>query len=474
MSARPPAADAGLAQVLATLQGRSAASLNDLLAFAAIPSVSAQAAHAPDVRRAADWLAARLRQAGLAAVEQWPTAGHPAVYAEWLGAPGAPTLLVYGHYDVQPPDPEDRWRTPPFTPTVQGERVYGRGVSDDKGPLLIAVQVADAYLSALGRLPVNVKFLFEGEEEVGSAHLPALVAARRGRLQADFVLSADGGMWSAETPSLTVSARGLAALEFTVRGPAKDLHSGRHGGSLHNPLHAIAALVASLHAADGRVAVDGFYDGVSDRTPAERQAIRALPFTDAAYLEQTGAPATYGEAGYSTLERQWTRPTLELNGLWGGYAGEGSKTVLPGEAHAKITCRLVPGQDPARMPALIEAHLRRHLPPGVTLEVRAGAHGARAYELPAAHPGRRVARQVLETVYGRAPLEVGMGGSIPVLETFSELLGVDTVFFSFAVGDEDIHAPNEFFRLARLGEGQEAWARYWAALAADAGPGGQP
>ncbi|MFC4454024.1 dipeptidase [Deinococcus sonorensis] len=454
-----------LEQVLDTLAGRQQASVEDLLAFAAIPSVSAQAQHAPDIQRAADWLAARLRQAGLETVEQWPTGGHPAVYAEWLGAPGAPTILVYGHYDVQPPDPEDRWRTPPFTPTVQGERVYGRGVSDDKGPLLIAVQVADAYLHTLGRLPLNVKFLFEGEEEVGSAHLPALVTERRERLAADFVLSADGGMWSAETPSLTVSARGLAALEFTVRGPAKDLHSGRHGGSLQNPLHALADLVAGLHTPDGRVAVDGFYDGVTERTAEEREATRQLPFTDEGYLAQTGAPEVYGETGYSTLERQWDRPTLELNGLWGGYTGEGSKTVLPSEAHAKVTCRLVPGQDPARIPGLIEAHLRRHLPPGVTLDVQPSDHGARAYQLPTGHPGRRVAREVLEAVYGRPPLEVGMGGSIPVLETFSEVLGVDTVFFSFAVGDEDIHAPNEFFRLPRIQEGQQAWARYWMTLA---------
>ncbi len=387
------------------------------------------------------------------------------MYAEWLGAPGAPTILVYGHYDVQPPEPLERWKTLPFVPTVVGDRVYGRGVSDDKGPLLIAVQVADAYCAATGGLPVNVKFLFEGEEEVGSQHLPELVAEKAERLRADFVLSADGGMWSAETPSLTVSARGMAALEFTVRGPAKDLHSGRHGGSLHNPLHALSALVASLHTPDGRVAVEGFYDGVQERTPAERAATAALPFSDEDYLAQTGAPTTFGETGFSTLERQWDRPTLELNGLWGGYTGEGSKTVLPAEAHAKVTCRLVPGQTPERIPGLIEAHLRRHLPSGVTLEVRHTDHSSSAYRIPEGHVGKRVACEVLEEVYGQAPLEVGMGGSIPVLETFSRVLGIDTVFFSFAVGDEDIHAPNEFFRIGRIQEGQQAWARYLTRLA---------
>lgn len=456
-----------LVRVQTLLQARAAVSLSELSEFASIPSVSAQSRHQPDVLRAASWLAQRLRRAGLETVEQWPTAGagHPAVYAEWLGVPGAPTILVYGHYDVQPPEPLERWATPPFTPTVMGDRIYGRGVSDDKAPLLLTVQVADAYLTVTGGLPVNVKFLFEGEEEVGSVHLPALVAERAERLRADFVLSADGGMWSAGTPSLTVSARGIAALEFTVRGPARDLHSGRHGGSLHNPLHAVATLVAGLHDAAGRVAVPGFYDGVIDRTPEQRQETARLPFSDEAYLGQTGAPAVFGETGYSTLERQWHRPTLELNGLWGGYTGEGSKTVLPGEAHAKVTCRLVPGQDPARIIRLVEAHLHATLPAGVTLEVRRSDHQARAYHLPADHLGGQVARQVLTGLYGQPPLEVGMGGSIPVLDTFLSVLGLDTVFFSFAVGDEDIHAPNEFFRIARLYEGQDAWARYWWALA---------
>ncbi len=455
--------------VLRLLEERAGASLAELIEFSSIPSISAQTEHAPDMQRAAGWLAGRLRQAGLQTVEVWPTAGHAAVYAEWLGAgEQAPTILVYGHYDVQPPDPLEKWLTEPFAPTVKEERLYGRGVSDDKGPLLLTVQVADAYLSATGELPVNVKFLFEGEEEVGSAHLPQLVAAQAGRLQADFVLSADGGMWSAQTPSLTVSARGIAALEISVCGPAKDLHSGRHGGSVHNPLHALAALIAGLHDDQGRVTVPGFYDGVTDRTPEQRSALARLPFGDAAYLAQTGAPAVYGEAGYSTLERQWHRPTLEINGMWGGYTGEGSKTVLPAEAHAKITCRLVPGQDPAQITQRVAEHLRAALPAGVSLNVHLSDHQARAYHLPDDHPGAAVARAVLQDLYGQAPLDVGMGGSIPVLETFLGVLKLDTVFFSFAVGDEDIHAPNEFFRIPRLYEGQRAWAQYWWTLAARA------
>ncbi|THF87468.1 dipeptidase [Deinococcus sp. KSM4-11] len=449
---------------LALLRERAEESLAELVEFGGIPSVSAQSGHAPDMQRAAQWLAGRLERAGLQGVTLWPTTGHPAVYGEWLGAAGAPTVLVYGHYDVQPPEPLELWHTPPFTPTVVGDRLYGRGVSDDKGPLLLTVQTADALLNATGRLPLNVKFLFEGEEEVGSAHLPALVAQRAAELSADFVISADGGMWSADFPSLTVSGRGITALEFTVHGPAHDLHSGRHGGSVHNPLHAAAALVASLHDAHGRVGVPGFYDGVQELGADDRAALGTLPFSDAAYLEQTGAPAVYGEAGYSTLERQWHRPTVEVNGLWGGYTGEGSKTVLPAEAHVKLTCRLVPGQEPERVNQLLREHLTAHTPPGIRLDFLPSDHHASAYALPARHPARVAARQVLQDVYGQAPLEVGMGGSIPILETFQSVLGLDSVLFSFAVGDENIHAPNEFFRIPRLYEGQEAWARLWWAL----------
>ncbi|WP_412027566.1 dipeptidase [Deinococcus yunweiensis] len=463
---RPGAAPlpAELEAAVSLLRNRADASLTELIEFAAVPSVSAQSAHAPDMARAAGWLVARMERAGLQNVGLWPTAGHPAVYGAWLGAPGAPTALVYGHYDVQPPEPLERWSTPPFTPTVIGERVYGRGVSDDKGPLLLTVQAADALLSATGALPLNVKFLFEGEEEVGSAHLPALVAQRAAELQADFVISADGGMWSAEFPSLTVSGRGLAALEFSVHGPARDLHSGRHGGALHNPLHAAAALVASLHDDHGRVAIQGFYDGVQELSAEQRAGLTRLPFSDAEYVAQTGAPAAYGEAGYSTLERQWHRPTVEVNGLWGGYTGEGSKTVLPAEAHVKLTCRLVPGQHPETIAALLAEHLRTHTPPGVRLELRPSDHAAGPYALPDGHLLRVTAGQVLHELYGTAPVEVGMGGSIPILETFRDVLGLDTVLFSFAVGDENIHAPDEFFRIPRLYEGQEAWLRLWWAL----------
>ena len=451
--------------VLKYLGAQQDTSLAELVAFASIPSVSTDPARKGDVRVAATWLADRLREAGPLAVEVLETPGHPVVYGEWLGVPDAPTVLVYGHYDVQPPDPLERWASPPFAPTVREGRVYGRGVSDDKGPLLIPVQVARAFFRTSGALPLNVKFLFEGEEEVGSPNLAPFARQHAQKLRADVVLSADGGMWRADRPTLTVSARGLAALELTLRGPGKDLHSGRHGGAVQNPLHALASLIASLHDEEGRVAVAGFYDDVLKLGDEERANTRDLPFDEDAYQAQIGAPELFGEVEYSTLERQWTRPTVEVNGMWGGYTGEGSKTVLPSEARAKITCRLVADQDPARIVELVTRHLQTHLPPGVTLDVSPGDHGACAYRIPANHPALGAAREVLTEVYGEPPLEVGMGGSIPICEVFARELGLETIFFSFAVGDEDIHAPNEFFRIPRLYEGQRAWALLWQKLA---------
>ena len=454
-----------LAPVLARLAAGHDRILGELVAFAAIPSVSTDPAHEADVRAAAAWVAAKLAAAGPLSVRVMATPGASVVYAEWLGAPGAPTVLIYGHYDVQPEDPVAKWLSPPFRPTLRDGRLYARGVSDDKGPMLIPIKVAEAFFATHGRLPINVKFLLEGEEEIGSRHLEAFVAQHEALLAADVVISADGAMWRIDEPSLTVANRGLATLELSLQGPGKDLHSGRHGGSVANPLHAMARLIASLHQPDGRVAVAGFYDGVRELSPAEREEIARLPFDESAYLAQVGAAATVGEPGYSTLERQWTRPTLEVNGLWGGYQGPGSKTVVPSEAHAKISCRLVPDQDPDDVVALVVRHLERHVPPGTRLTAAAGEHGARPAHIAREHPVLRAAAEALEHVYGVPPLIVRMGGTVPVAEMFQRLMGLDTVYFSFSTGDEDFHAPNEFFRVHRLHEGLAAWARLWARLA---------
>lgn len=452
--------------VLDYLAANHERTLAELIEFASIPSVSTDPAHADDVAAAARWVAQALSSAGPLSVRTIATTGNPVVYGEWLGAPGKPTVLVYGHYDVQPPDPLEKWKSPPFVPTIRDGRLYARGVSDDKGPMLIPIKVAQAFFAATGALPVNIKCMFEGEEEIGSPSLDAFIAANKTLLAADFVLSADGAMWRIDVPSLTVASRGLAGLELTLTGATKDLHSGRHGGAVANPLHAMAQLIATLHDATGRVAVRGFYDGVGDLSPSERAAITELPFEDRAYLEQTGAPATFGEAGYTTLERQWTRPTLEVNGMWGGYEGPGSKTVIPSEAHAKITCRLVPDQDPHEIVALVTQHLEANTPPGVTLTISPGDHGARAYCIPSDHFALGAADAALTAVYGSRPLRVRMGGTVPISELFERHMGLDTVFFSFSTADEDFHAPNEFFRVHRLHEGLETWARCWQLLGA--------
>jgi acetylornithine deacetylase/succinyl-diaminopimelate desuccinylase-like protein len=435
-----------------------------LVQFATIPSISTDPAHAADIARAAKWVAQEVAAAGPFVVRELPTGGHPVVYAEWLGAPGQPTVLVYGHYDVQPPDPVDKWVSPPFSPTVRDGRLYARGVSDDKAPMLIPIAVAAAFFAVEGRLPVNVKLLFEGEEEIGSAHLEACIRANATLLAADVVVSADGAMWRPSEPSLTVASRGLCGLELMLTAAGKDLHSGRHGGGVANPLHALASLIASLHDTDGRVAVEGFYEEVQELTVAERAAIAALPYDEAAYLAQVGAPAAFGEAGYTTLERQWTRPTLEVNGLWGGYQGPGQKTVIPSEAHAKITCRLVPVQDPSRVAACVQRHLEARVPPGTRLAVTIADHGARAAHIRTDHPALQAAAAALHATYGVSPLIVRMGGTVPIAELFQTHLGLETVFFSFSTADEDFHAPNEFFRVHRLHEGLEAWARYWRIL----------
>ncbi|MGH9144978.1 MAG: dipeptidase [Vicinamibacterales bacterium] len=450
--------------VLAHLRAKGDRILSKLVEFASIPSVSTDPAHAADIDRAARWVAAEAAAAGPFLVRTLPTAGNPVVYGEWLGAPGKPTVLVYGHYDVQPADPLEKWHSPPWTPTVREGRLYARGVSDDKGPMLIPIAVAAAFFATAGRLPVNIKLLFEGEEEIGSRHLEAFVRQHKALLAADVAVSADGAMWRIDEPSLTVASRGLCGLELTVAAAAKDLHSGRHGGGVANPLHAMATLVASLHEPNGRVAVAGFYDAVRELPASERAAIAALPYDEATYLAQVGAPCGFGEPGYTTLERQWTRPTLEVNGMWGGYQGPGQKTVIPSEAHAKMTCRLVPDQQPDQVAARVKRHLEAHALPGTRLSLSIADHGSRATHISRDHFALTAADAALQATYGVRPLVVRMGGTVPIAELFQRHLGLDTVFFSFSTADEDFHAPNEFFRVQRLHEGLEAWARYWTIL----------
>jgi acetylornithine deacetylase/succinyl-diaminopimelate desuccinylase-like protein len=433
--------------------------------FVEIPSVSTDPAYKEGIAAASRFVADRLRTAGMHEVEIHPTSGHPVVTAAWRGAPGAPTVLVYGHYDVQPPDPLDAWRSPPFKADIRDKRLYARGAADDKGPMLIPIAVAEAFMQAEGRLPVNLVFLFEGEEEVSSAHLEPFVAAHRDLLAADFALSADGAQWRADLPTVIVGSRGICALEVTVSGPGKDLHSGRHGGAVANPIQALVKLLAGLHRDDGSVAVAGFYDDLDPVSDAEKAAIAAIPFDEAAYLAEVGASEGAGEAGYTLLQRNWIRPTLELNGIVGGYTGAGKKTVIPQSASAKITCRLVPGQQPDRIIDAIAEHLKANAPKGVQVRVHRETGGTPASAVPEDHPALALSEDVLESVLGRRPLRVRMGATIPIGDIFKRALGIDTVFFSFATVDEDYHAPNEFFRLSSYETGMVAWARYLRLLA---------
>lgn len=440
--------------------------LLELTEFLRIPSVSTLPEHKTDMRTAALWVQEQLKRYGIEGVQLMETGGHPVVYGQWLKAPGAPTILVYGHYDVQPPDPLEKWETPPFEPSFRENRIYARGVSDDKGPMFHALKAVEALMAVHGKLPLNVKFLFEGEEEIGSPNLPPFVKAHSQLLAADLVVSADGAMWRASEPSITVSGRGMTALEVELTTARIDLHSGRHGGAVPNALHAMAELVASLHDREGRVAVAGFYDRVRELSAEEREGIAALPFDEEAYRHELELPSLHGEPGYSTLERQWIRPTLDVVGMWGGFQGEGRKTVIPCEAHAKLTCRLVADQNPGEIAALVADHLERHVPRGARIKVRRFPGGSLPYDMPADLPVLKVAGDVLTEVMGQPAVLVRMGGTLPAAEVFQTQLGAYTLFFSFSAADEQYHAPNEFFRLERFDAGLRAWVSLWLKLGA--------
>lgn len=431
-----------------------------LVEFASIPSISAERAYAPAVRQAAEWVAARMQAVGLRNVRIVDTARHPVVLGDWLDAPGQPTVLIYGHYDVQVVDPLGSWQTPPFEPQVRNGRLYGRGVSDDKGPLLTAIEAVGSHLAVNGRLPVQVKFMLEGEEEIGSPSMEDFLRSHAIDLACDVVLSTDGAMWPPGRPSLSVASRGMASLEVVVQGACKDLHSGRHGGTAPNALIALAQVLGSLRTPEGRITVEGFYDGVAEPTECERAEIAAVPYSEADYCAEMQLKPGFGEPGYSLLERQWVRPTLDVVGMGGGYQGEGIKTVIPASAWAKISCRLVSGQDPHDICEKITRHLHAHCPPGVHLEASIKEGGVPAYRIASDHPGLKIAAAVLQDLYGEAPLVVRIGATLPVTDAFRRHLQADTLFFAFASADEDYHAPNEFFRLQRLEDGLLGWAEF--------------
>jgi len=432
---------------------------DELLQFLSIPSISSLPTHAADVQQAAHWVADRLTTAGLESVQILATGGHPVVYGEWLHAPEKPTVLIYGHFDTQPVDPLELWTHPPFEPTIIEDRVYARGASDDKGNMFTPILGVEALLKTEGTLPVNVKFFLEGQEEIGSPQLPAFIAQHRELLACDLVLSSDGGQYSEDQPSLMLSAKGLAAVQIDVHGAKGDLHSGIYGGAVPNPIHALTAILASLRNPEGKILVEGFYDSVLPLSDADRAAIAMIPFDAQDFQQKIGVTALQAEPGYTPQEHLAARPTLEINGIWGGFQGEGVKTVLPAEAHAKITCRLVVDQDPATIVELIAKHVEKHTPPGVRVTARPLPGTARPYLIPADHWGNQAAASVLEELYSKAPYHARMGGSIPVCDLFFTHLNAYTVSFAFGLMDEQIHAPNEFFRLTSFRRGPVAYCK---------------
>jgi acetylornithine deacetylase/succinyl-diaminopimelate desuccinylase-like protein len=422
--------------------------------YVAIPSDSRNAD--PDtMRRAADWIA---RQLDFAAGRVELTGGHPVVRGEWLGAPGAPTVLVYGHYDVQPTGDESEWLSPPFLLTVDrtkdGDIARGRGASDDKGPVFLVVAMLRAAIAQRGGLPLNVKFLIEGEEEIGSPHLPDYVRQHARELACDLVISADGAQWRPDEPSLSVASKGLAAFTITVEGARDDLHSGRYGGTVANPVHVLSAILASLHGPDGSVAVPGFYDGVTPPSEQRRAQLDAVPFDNDRFAADLGVPETYGEHGYSTLQRLWERPTLEVNGVTGG----GRYTVIPHIARAFVSCRLVGDQDPQRVLEAVGRHVERRETPGVRVTVEQDGGAVPAYRIDPAHPAIVAATEALRAVYqDQEVLLAVIAGTLPATTLFEQVIGAKTLFFSFSTADEKLHAPNEFLRLRRIHEGMRAW-----------------
>ncbi|WP_332238560.1 dipeptidase [Sporolactobacillus sp. KGMB 08714] len=441
-------------QIYAYLEKNRALYLQQMTDFLAIPSISSDSTHKGDVRRTAEWLAGDLKSGGVEHVRIMETEGHPVVYGDYLKAAGKPTVLVYGHYDVQPVDPIGEWKTDPFRPVIKDNIIYARDCSDDKGQVFMLAKMAESILDVKKELPVNIKFCFEGEEEIGSAHLNHFVDAHLDLLKADVLLVSDTTMVRPDQPAVCYGLRGLCGLEVRLKGANGDLHSGVYGGAVQNALHAMVALLASLHDQKGKVSVDGFYEKVRPLSKEERATCAKLS-DDRALMKQLDVDALYGEEGYSTVARIWTRPTLELNGLFGGFQGEGLKTVIPSAATAKITCRLVPDQNPEAIGRLLKKHLEKHLPAGVKLDVALMDH-AEPFIMPLDHPALKAADAALKNAFRIKPVFSRQGGSVPIVNTFHDKLGLAPVLMGFGLDSENFHAPNEHFHLVNFDRGLRA------------------
>ena len=436
----------------------------ELLDLLRIPSISAQSERKPDMQRCAEFLAAALVKAGADRADVLPTEGNPVVYAEKTVDPGAKTVLVYGHYDVMPVDPRDEWRTEPFEPVIRDGRIWGRGADDDKGQLWMHAKAFEA-MCATDSLPCNVKFMLEGEEEIGSASLGKWCTEHQELLKADVILVSDTSLLGWKTPSITCGLRGLCYMEIEVTGPNKELHSGLYGGAVANPANVLARLIAALTDEEGRITIPHFYDTVRELTPAEREAFGKAPFCEAAYRKGLGIRSTQGETGYTTMERTGIRPSLDVNGIWSGYTGEGTKTVIPSKACAKISMRLVPDQDYRQIARLFEEYMQALAPAGVSVNVRA-LHGGYPYLTPTDLPAYRAAAAAVEETFGKEPLPYYSGGSIPIISTFEKVLGLKSVLLGFGLDQDAIHSPNESYALENFYRGIDTIARFHRHFAA--------
>jgi acetylornithine deacetylase/succinyl-diaminopimelate desuccinylase-like protein len=438
--------------------------VEELKQYLAIPSISALPQHAADVRRCAEWTADELRRVGLQQVRLIETAGNPVVYGDWLSAPGLPTLLFYGHYDVQPVDPLNEWVSPPFEATVRDGEIYARGAADDKGQVFMHMKAVEAHLKQDARLPVNMKFFIEGEEEVGSTHLDEFVRSHKQELSADVVVISDSPMFDRGIPSICYGLRGLSYFQIDLRGSRSDLHSGSFGGAVANPAFVLTQILAQMKDRSGRIRIPGFYDDVRALSDAERAEWKKLPFNETRYRKELGAPKLFGETGYTTLERTWARPTFEINGLLSGFTGEGAKTVLPATAMAKVSMRLVPDQDPGRIGDLFEAYVRKIAPKTVELKITR-MHGGKPWMTEFDNRFVRAAGRAIERGFGKPPVFNREGGSIPVVSTFQEELGVPSVLFGVGLPDENAHAPNEKLDLGNFHSGIIASAYLYQEIA---------
>ncbi len=438
--------------------------LSELFEFLRIPSISADSKYIADVKQAAEWVANSLREVAVENVEVIPTKGHPIVYGEKITGLGKPTVLVYGHYDVQPPDPVDLWETPPFEPTVRKEaksnieKIYARGACDDKGQAYMHVKALEMLLQE-GELPVNLKFMIEGEEEIGSENLGAFLEANKERLKADVILISDTGILSNENPSITTGLRGLAYMFVDVIGPDKDLHSGMYGGAVANPINVLCNMIASLHDEKRRVTIPGFYDRVRELSNEERTAMGKAPFSEQEFMESLDIAAVQGEEGYTTLERKSIRPTLDVNGIWGGYTGEGAKTVIASEAHAKISMRLVPDQNPDQIAELFKTHLEDIAPKSVKVKVTSHHNGWPSVT-PTDSNAYKAAEKAFEQAWGKTPIPMREGGSIPIVALFEKVLGLKSVLLGFGLDSDTIHSPNESYGVFNFLKGIETIAQF--------------